>query len=187
MRRSDLTPLAGMPLASPELALIAGDYPRSCAPAGALFAPRDTEIVHGPERACEIPGCESGAYHVHGRRCAPHAFAPTLSGPVCRGCGNRRRISATILHDGAPRPDVCTDCIDREAPACAFCGAHGATDTFEEEGCPRVPCCADEQACCERFHADDAGPRCEFPGCTATRGAEGYCLTHRVWMAHLRG
>jgi hypothetical protein len=93
MRRSDLTPLAGMPLASPELALIAGDYPRSCAPAGALFAPRDTEIVHGPERACEIPGCESGAYHVHGRRCAPHAFAPTLSrgrrkgAYHCRHCG----------------------------------------------------------------------------------------------------
>jgi hypothetical protein len=95
------------------------------APDGATLAPIRTGIVHGPERVCEIAGCDAPAMHVHGVRCGVHTFAPRLS--------------------GGARPWV--------LPACAFCGEPGATDTLREEDCPEVPCCADEDACCVRFHA----------------------------------
>jgi hypothetical protein len=54
---------------------------------------RSTGIPHGPERRCEV--CPDPAYHVGGRRCAAHAFAPRLSreplplrsGDACPRCG----------------------------------------------------------------------------------------------------
>jgi hypothetical protein len=49
------------------------------APDGATLAPIRTGIVHGPERVCEIAGCDAPAMHVHGRRCGVHTFAPRLS------------------------------------------------------------------------------------------------------------
>jgi hypothetical protein len=94
------------------------------APDGATLAPIRTGIVHGPERVCEIAGCDAPGYHVHATRCADHVFSPRLS--------------------REPLP---------LRPACAFCGEPGADDIFREEDCPAVPCCADEDACCERFHA----------------------------------
>jgi hypothetical protein len=51
---------------------------------------RDTGIVHGPERVCEIAGCDAPAMHVHGRRCGVHTFAPRLSReplPLASRCG----------------------------------------------------------------------------------------------------
>jgi hypothetical protein len=66
------------------------------APDGATLAPIRTGIVHGPERVCEIAGCDAPAMHVHGVRCGVHTFAPRLSreplplrrgSHYCRSCG----------------------------------------------------------------------------------------------------
>jgi hypothetical protein len=43
-------------------------------------APFSTGIVHGPYPPCNVPGCPEPAYHLHGKRCAAHAFSPQLSG-----------------------------------------------------------------------------------------------------------
>jgi hypothetical protein len=60
------------------------------APDGATLAPIRTGIVHGPERCCEIAGCDAPAMHVHGVRCGVHTFAPRLSReplPLASRCG----------------------------------------------------------------------------------------------------
>lgn len=47
---------------------------------GAMMTRQDTGIAHGPYPRCTIPGCPEAAYHLHGKACAAHAFAPRLSG-----------------------------------------------------------------------------------------------------------
>jgi hypothetical protein len=57
----------------------------------------DTGILHGPYPACNVPGCPEPAYHLHGKRCAPHTFSPQLSGEplplrgrfTCGECAHR--------------------------------------------------------------------------------------------------
>jgi hypothetical protein len=47
---------------------------------GAMMTTQDRCILHGPYPPCNVPGCPEPAYHLHGKRCAPHAFSPQMSG-----------------------------------------------------------------------------------------------------------
>lgn len=92
---------------------------------------------------------------------------------------------------------VCPLCIDGsacgaavQAPGCplvcAFCGAPGALDVHEEDGYPSRPCCADEEACRERFDALNAAPApleilpCPRCGQLAAPGDGTVCATCRA-------